>query len=191
MKAFRYIIGNLTFVLLVVASASAQTEKPQAINSAKVAFINTEAFDDKKTGIDELLAAYDKLEIEFASPAQELKSMIAALKKMEDGFKTPPEITFEEATRRKKEYDLAVEKLMRRQAEINALYEKREAEETAGIKKKIAETVDLFAREKGYRTILRITKTNEPAILAKSEAADATREFIKYCNEKFAQIKVQ
>jgi Skp family chaperone for outer membrane proteins len=192
MRVFQIFTKSVVFILIFSALAFAQTEKVQSPTLNKISFIDSEAFDDKETGIKELVAVYDKLEIEFKPQVQEIISLIEEIKRMQKEFEVSPgyvRISAEVINNKLKEYDLAAAKLKSWQEEAKTLYEKRESEQTAGIKKKIAQAVDLFAKEKGYKLIFMISKSNEPAILAKSEDADVTSEFIKYYNENFAKTE--
>ena len=60
---FPLLTKSLIFALILAASAFAQTEKPPA--EPKVSFVYWSVFEDKKAEINELVAAHDKLEVEF------------------------------------------------------------------------------------------------------------------------------
>lgn len=198
MNNFRFFISILIFVLIFSALALAQTEKAQTLVGNKIAIIDSEAFDNKETGIKEIIEAYDKIEIEFKLQAEELNSMIEQIikqnkelvefsSKFEEYCKV--ECSPEILNKKISEYDLLVSKYKKRQDEVKSLYEKRKSDTLANASSKIGAALKQFAKEKGYAIIIDSSKGN--SYLIEGETFEITKEFIQFYNENFAKTKTQ
>ncbi len=73
MKNFQKLGFSLVFILAFTVFALAQTEKNQSTTPTKLFVINTDAFEDEKTGIDELAIIIKKLNDDFKPKTEELK----------------------------------------------------------------------------------------------------------------------
>ncbi len=195
MKSFRFFTKSLIFVLILSALAFAQTENPQTLSQNKIAVINTEAFYHKDTGIKELADVYSQLEIEFKAKNDELALMFEGSKKMlkeiEDfgvcKFGCPSESVFKA---KRDEYEKLLCKIQIENSVAKSLYKKRELELAGIVKKKVAEAIKQFAKEKGYVMVLDSSKDNASVII-EGETDEITKEFIKYYSENFTKSKSQ
>jgi Skp family chaperone for outer membrane proteins len=200
MKKFRLII-SLIIVLLAATFVSAQADKSHSVSENKIAVVNTDAFKDEKTGIDDLIEVYKKLEEEFRTQTEELRIMNDNLQKLFNEFKEAndrcdkaihcSDKTAEEVSRKLKDYELFNEKFKRRQEKVKSLFEKRKAELTADINRKIVEAILQFQKKKGYALILDASLKDSLACQPSDGFVDVTEEFIKFYNESFGKAKRQ
>jgi Skp family chaperone for outer membrane proteins len=196
MKGFRFLTGGFVFVLIFSALAFAQTEKTQSNYASKIGFINSEAFDNKETGIKEIVETNEKLEAEFKPQIDELKAIAEKIQNQQEEFKKAGSgywdgpIPKEKLDKSLKDYESDVCKYKTRTEEIKSQYDKRKSEIFADVYKKVRDTIKQFAKEKGYLIVLDSSKDNSSAII-EGETIDITKEFIKYYNENIAKSKSQ
>jgi len=196
MKGFRFLTGGFVFVLIFSALAFAQTEKTQSNYASKIGFINSEAFDNKETGIKEIVETNEKLEAEFKPQIDELKAIAEKIQNQQEEFKKAGSgywdgpIPKEKLDKSLKDYESDVCKYKTRTEEIKSQYDKRKSEIFADVYKKVRDTIKQFAKEKGYLIVLDSSKDNSSAII-EVETIDITKEFIKYYNENIAKSKSQ
>ena len=169
----------LILFLMLSASVFAQTGGNSVV--VKAALIDTKAFDDGEKGIKLLVNANEILKnIEYfeinnltkriKETKLEIDSLIAAKKPITEAFSKLKALENQlgKAEAEKKE-------------EFNRKYSYVVAPVMDKIRKKFAE----FALKKGY-TIL-IDKSNG-SVLTESDVEDVTTEFVKFCNDAFAEI---
>lgn len=194
MKIFQKLGLSLAFILAFTVFAIAQTERNQSKTPPKLVVINTDAFEDEKTGIDELARIIKKLNDEFKPKTEELKLMdkkirdfATELGQLADVYElTGTTITKEFLNDKIKERDLLVSKFESRQKEIKSLYEERKLEMTEDINKKITEALKQFTKEKGYELILDISRMRNSFMVADYDN-DITVEFITYYKSLLAK----
>lgn len=186
----RNIVLLAIFSLIIAITANAQAA------ATKVAFINTEAFLDDKTGITRYVSVYKALEAEFKPAQDELMSIntkldaltkdIQNIQKQLDGAATGPPI---DKAALQKSLDAKNDEgqnlqltFKRKQEDAKAKYEKREKDVTAPIVKEIALAIDEFRKKLGYDVIFDISKSNN--VVSINDALDITPAFIKEFNAK-------
>jgi Skp family chaperone for outer membrane proteins len=202
MKMFRNLIYGFVFVLAFAFLAIAQTEKTQTTAQPKIALIFPEIFEDEKKGIRDLIEVNKKLDVEFKTESDELKTLADKVVNLEKELRQlasisekknieyPPNIISEYKAKADKYKELSDE-FNKKQSAAKALYDKRKAESTVDINKKIGEAVKQFAKEKGYDMILDATKLNNCYPSWCDTSLDVTQDFIKYYNENFGNTKSQ
>ena len=165
---------------------NAQTDKLQTVNIGKIAVVNFELIRDEKTGIKEIADIYKKFDLEFESKENELKPLykimqhsLKELQNLENSIEIS--VTEEFIKNLINQYDDALCKYERKLKEVKTLFDKRKLEVDKETKNKIAETIKLFAKEKGYAIILDSSQNN---ILVEGETIDATDEFKRYYNNQ-------
>lgn len=188
------------FTLVIFASVA--TAYSQAVPT-KLAFIDTEAFLDSKTGVTKYVNAYKALADEFKAATDEITNMNTRLNTLSkeaqtiqdkfDGPATPGtdrnalrtslEQKIEEGQRLQLE-------IKRKQEDTKAKYEKREAAVTVPIMKEIGAAIEVFRKAKGYDLILNAAKLGE-AILGYEKSLDITDAFIADFNLKSSGAPVK
>ncbi len=186
MKVLQLFISNFGLLLILVISINAQTEKPQAINSNKIAVINYALLKDEKTGIKEIADIYKKLEIEFKPKEDELKPLyekrqnsLKKLQELENSIEI--RVTSEFINDLVKQFDDADCKFDKKLKDVRTFFDTRKLELDKETKNEITELLKLFAKEKGYAVILDSSQNN---FLVEGETIDATDEFIKFYNNQ-------
>lgn len=195
MKCFLIFAQSLMIVLLLAASCaqSAVTQTP----SSKIAYVNSEAFYDKETGIRELVKVFGKLEAEFQPQANELTALAEQIMALEKEIKSYdrricyPRGSLEALEKTIAEYESLIEKYKTKEAVARYHYERRAAETVDVVKKQIARFANLYAAEKGYVLILDISKSNGTFTFSNSGESDVTADLIKYYNEIYTKLKMQ
>jgi Skp family chaperone for outer membrane proteins len=166
---------NLSILILILSySVFAQS---------KVAIINSDAFEDEKTGIKEyarLINEIGYLDLAESFQASYLRSEIRKLEK------ESPEKIEELLTLRKelRSSELKIEEL--RKEYINKLIP-RINKVIIRILKKIEE----FAKQRGYLIIFEINDSNKKALAYIDKSIDITKEFIEFCNAEFEKEKAK
>src|SRR4028119_2305581 len=72
MKSFQLFILGLSIIATFALSAVAQKEKRSVVLTKKIAVFDSNAFEDKQSGIKELVVVYDKLDVELKPKYDEL-----------------------------------------------------------------------------------------------------------------------
>jgi Skp family chaperone for outer membrane proteins len=170
------------------------------VKEIKIAVIDTSAFEDEKTGIKKLIEANKKLNEEFKPHSDELKVMYERMQKLFKEFEEAnsrcnksfhcSEKDAEESRNKLDEYKLLSDKLKSKQEVVKSLFEKRKAELSSDINKKIADAVKQFTKEKGFDAIFDKSKI-ENVINHIDTFPDITDEFIKFYNESFDKLESQ
>jgi Skp family chaperone for outer membrane proteins len=208
MNFFRLLISSLVFTFIFTASAFAQTVKPQISAASKIATINTEAFGDKTNGIQEIVDAYDKLDAEFKVEFDQLKSLSEVISNRQKEIIELSKIDFRvdysgeflnsyllKVKSKSEELELLVSKYKEKLEKVKPLYEKRSTEIFGKIDKKIAEVMNEYAKENGNIKIVDVTNSSLPCgdgvCVCSDDSLDITKDFIKFYNERFADIKSQ
>ncbi len=183
-------IALFSFLLFVSAIASHAQAVP-----TKIAFIDTGAFTDEKAGITKYVNAYKSLAAEFKKATDDLNALnarLAAVAKeveaLQQKIQSPPPGTDINALRASLEQKidegqrLQIE-LKRKQEDIKAQYEKKEAAVAGPIMQEIGIAIEAYRKTKGYDLILDAVKLSE-AILGYDKSLDITAAFIADFNSK-------
>lgn len=190
MKTFRLIAASFFVAALFAVSALAQAAQPTA--PARIAVINTLAFDDVKGGITKYTNAMNTLENEFkpvnvdlqalATRYQNLGTEIQGLQKNVDP-KVPMNPTNVQA--KVDEYGKLERDIKFKQEDAKARFESRRATVLGPVLQDIGKAIQEFSKQKGYALILDIAKmADADLILALDEKADVTKEFITFYNAR-------
>lgn len=170
----------------------------QSAATGKFAVINIDAFSNKENGIKEVADIYHKLEIEFKAETEELKKMIEDYEKLvkeikELNSKCSRECTLlvDKIQDKLDQHESLKCKVRTKTENVRFLFEKRKAELTADVNKKIAVAVKQFAKEKGYALILDASQKDSLLCQPVDGFVEATNEFTKYYNESFGKVKSQ
>ena len=206
MKIFRLIAATIFIAAVAALPAFAQTRpggKPAAAPTtsptpapssgvtavpAKIAFVNTEAFKDDKSGIIRWIAAAKKLQLEFDPREKELENLenrIQALTKELETLSASPVV--DRKTIVNKQDDIA--RLQREQKfkkeEGEALFKKRYEETVGLVSQDIGRALDAFAKQRGITLLLEYSRMLQMgAILSADNSTDVTAAFIADYNSK-------
>ncbi len=156
----------------------------------KTAKVNTDAFEDEKTGIKELIDVLAKLKIEFKPQFDELHSSADKItefgkeihaKYKDTGTSCPigPSKIQEEADI----FEKLVDGYKENQKSVSFLFNKRKKEITESINEKIRIKLAEFIKINGFVFIYDAADVN--SIVKNDESVDVTQEFINFCNEEF------
>jgi outer membrane protein len=197
MKNLRLIAlaGLLAMFTVFLAQAQprpAATQTPSApagpVPETKIAFVDTQAFQDSKVGIARYVAAVTSLDREFQPRQQELatlqnqlNSIADELNKLNAGSNT---VVDPKTLQSKQEQG---EKLQREFKYKKELYDadaaKRYREVVGPISEDIGKALDAFAKARGISMILDISKIAQ-AVLSVNDSMDVTKQFIAEYNSK-------
>jgi len=196
MKRVSFIATTFLFVLIFALPLFAQTG---AQPTNKIGIINTEAFYAEKIGISRLLAAYVSLDKEFEPRQQEIITINTRIETLAKDIQNlqaqlnnaKPQAPIDTNAIRNsiisknEEGERLQIELKRKQEDGKAAYERREAIVVGPIKKEIANSIDDFAKLKGFTMVFDGAKMADAGILiAMDRTMDATEDFIKYFNAK-------
>jgi Skp family chaperone for outer membrane proteins len=188
MKSFRLLVLSLLATGLT-ASLSAQPAKTpviKAIEPARVAYVNSNAFLEPATGIKQLVTVYKNLELEFAPQQSELtllqeklRTVVAELKKLRET--TPPDV---KAIEEKQNAGVALQQdLQNKQQAAQQAFQKRQQELQGPVSVELGKEIRLFAQERDLTMIFDLAKLGDALLDAKPEA-DLTADFIGFYNSK-------
>ncbi len=208
MKGFQVFTKSLIVVLVLAASAFAQTENNQSTNSGKVAVINTNLFYDEKSGIPELA----RLQKQFDEEVESKFSSIEISRKEDEKTalvvkinRIGSEIQYlqyknSDTSDKSAELESLRLKLKQLEMELDSLVESRkqyiETQAPESLKKlkiKIGDAIRQFTKEKGYAIIIDISKDTCICLCTYEyeNDIDVTEAFIKYYNEIYTKLKTQ
>lgn len=198
MKNFRIFAAALMLAAILAVSASAQTRPatggttparpaaPAASNApvpdTKIAFINTEAFGDEKTGITRYVAAMKSLEREFQPRQTELNTMQTRIRTIAEDISKTQSVADPKAIQAKQDEGERLQRdLKYKKEQADADFAKRYQEVVGPISQDIGKALDAFATQRGITMIMDISKLI-PAILTVNPAMDVTATFISEYN---------
>ncbi len=196
MKSFRLIVLSLLATGLAAtlpaqttpaapaAAAKAPAVKP--METARVAYVNSNAFLEPATGIKQLVTVYKNLELEFAPQQSELtllqeklRTIVAEIKKLQ-GDATPDAKAIEE----KQKAGLALQQeLQTKQQAAQQAFQARQQELQGPVSTELGKEIRLFAQERDLTMVFDLAKLGDALLDAKPEA-DLTADFIGYYNAK-------
>lgn len=166
------------------AAAPAQAAGP--VPASKIAYVNTQAFDDEKAGINRYIAAMKNLQREFAPRQTELENINTRLKAIADEISKTRSVADPKALQLKQEEG---EKLQReleyKKKDYEAAAAKRYEDTVGPINADIVKAMEVFAKARGITMILDISKQAiYESILTVDPAMDVTAAFIAEYNSK-------
>jgi Skp family chaperone for outer membrane proteins len=188
MKSFRPLILSLLATGLTVSLSAqpAKTSVVKAVEPARVAYVNSNAFLEPATGIKQLVKAYQTLELEFAPQQQELtlmqeklRTVIAEINKLK-GEATPDTKVIDE----KQTAGIAMQQEMQaKQQAAQQAFQKRQQELQGPVSTELGKELRNFAQERDITMLFDLAKLGDALLDAKPEA-DLTPDFVAYFNAK-------
>ena len=188
MRTFRLIAVSVFLAAIFAVSALAQTTA-----AGKIGLINTQSFDDAKTGITKYVTALNSLETEFKPVFTELQTLatkIQALEKEIAGYRElvqkQQKIPISDADLNKKleEYDKLGREYKFKEESAKASYQRREAVIMGPIRQDIGNAIMEFTKKNGFVLIIDVSRDNTGMILGLDETADVTKQFITFYNAR-------
>lgn len=188
MKYFRPVLLALLSAALVAPLAA--QPKPAAvvklIEPVRIAYINSSAFLDERTGIKQLVKASQGLELEFTSTQSELsllseklRTLVGEMQKLNaDPVANAKALADKQQEGLKMDQELTTKKQAAQEA-----YSKRVQETQAPIAAEIGKEMRAFSKERDLGMLLDVAKLGEAILDAKPEL-DLTADFIGYFNSR-------
>lgn len=177
-------------VFLSAFGMNAQAQANPASGPVKVAWIDTSAFDDEKTGILKFVNAYKALaneakprETELINIQNRVQTLADELQKMQANKAVP----FDEkaALAKKDEGERLAREYEFKKKEYDAFIQKRGGEVIAPVNQDIGKAIQDFAKSKGYTMVFDIVKMAQTGVILHiEESANVTREFITFYNAR-------
>ena len=182
------------FSVIMVGAQTRPGTAPSAAGTAsgpvpdtKIAFVNTEAFQDPKAGIARYVAAVNSLDREFQPRQQELvtlQNQINSLAEEINKFNNATSVVDPKTLQGKQEQgDKLQHDFKYKKEAYDADTQKRYREVVGPISEDIGKALDGFAKSHNLTMILDISKL-APAVLSLNENLDVTRQFIAEYNSK-------
>lgn len=156
------------------------------VPESKIAFIDTTAFSDEKTGVVRFVAALQSLQREMKPKVDELQAIQTRAAQVAKDIDTLSKAPVVDRTTIQAKQDEG-EKLQRdfkyKKEDYDALLQKRYREVVGPVSTDIGKELDAFAAQRGITMILDMTKLADAILTAKPET-DITAAFIAYYNAK-------
>jgi Skp family chaperone for outer membrane proteins len=173
----------------LVAPLSAQSNPPatvKTVETARVAYVNSNAFLDPATGIKQLVRVAQALESEFSGPQSELsllgeklRTLAAELNKLNaDPVANAKAMAEKQAAGQRLQQELQT-----KQQAAQENYSKRAQETQAPVAAEIGKELRAFAKERDISMLFDAAKVGEMLLVAKPEL-DLSADFIVYFNAK-------
>lgn len=188
MKSFRLLILSLlaTGLAASLAAQPAKTTVAKAVEPARVAYVNSNAFLETATGIKQLVKVYQTLELEFAPQQSELtllqeklRTLIAEHNKLR-AEATPNTKAIEE---KQAAFATLQQEFQAKQQAGQQAFQKRQQELQGPISLELGKELRVFAQERDVTMLFDIAKLGDALLDAKPDA-DLTADFIAYYNAK-------
>lgn len=188
MRTFRLIAVSVVFAAIFAVSALAQTTA-----AGKIGLINTQAFDDAKSGITKYVTALNSLETEFKPVFTELQTLGTKIQAMEKeiagyreivakGGKIP--ISDTDLSKKAEDYEKSVREFKFKEESAKASYQRREAVVMGPVRQDIGNAIMEFTKKNGYVLIIDVSRDERGMILGLDETADVTKQFITFYNAR-------
>jgi len=179
---FRRIFTTLCFAIISTSPLLAQTSKTApAASNARIAFINSLAFEDSQTGIKKLTTVLRTLESEFKTKQDELLTMQKKADALEKEARTlsgqSSSAKYEQAEKLRKDVKFKFDAL---QTQFN----KRRDELTSPLYTSLGNTLKQWCKQKGYNMVVDISRDDKGMFFVVDESiiTATTAEFIQYYN---------
>jgi Skp family chaperone for outer membrane proteins len=183
MKSIRLIIATLVFAVAFVLPAYAQTGA-----GIKVAVIDTAQFQDEKQGIAKYITAFKQLETEFKPSADALstiqqrgQTLAQEIEKLQN---SPAPVAPETIRAKTDEYQKLQVDFKRKQEDLQAAYNKREAEVVGPVRQDIGNAMRDFMTQRGLDLIVDPNRDDKGFVIMWGPKADITDDFIKFYNTR-------
>ncbi len=186
MKSFRLCFLT-TAVVALAASLTAQPKTTaKAVETSRVAYVNTAQFLDEATGIKELVRTAKSLELEFSSTQSELSLLNEKLRTIAGEItrlRADPTANAK-ALEEKQTAGLKMQQeLQGKQQQAQAAFQQRQQETQGPVTTQISKELRAFAKERDVSMLFDIAKLGDALLDAKTEL-DLTPDFIAYYNTK-------
>jgi len=188
MKSLRSLLLPLLATALTVSLPAQPVKTPvvKAIEPARVAYVNSNAFLESATGVKQLVKVYQSLELEFSSQqselsllAEKLRTIVGELNKLRsDPAANAKAISEKETTGLALQQDLQAKQQAAQQA-----YAKRQQELQGPVSTELGKELRAFAQEREISLLFDLAKLGDALLDAKPEL-DLTADFIAYFNAK-------
>jgi Skp family chaperone for outer membrane proteins len=195
MKIFRATAAAAFFAAISVGSICAQQPRPgtttpttgpaPAVNvpDTKIALVNSDDFNDEKSGIVRLVNAMKKVDSEFGPRRTELQNLQQQIEKATaDLAKVGPMQSAQINQQQQDKIDQMKKEFQRKGEDAQAAYQKRLQEVLGPIYDDIGKALDAYAKARGITLILDVTKVQ--GIVSASDSLDITKAFIVEFNSK-------
>lgn len=166
--------------------AASPTASPNTgvIADGKIAIIDTEAFADPKTGITQLVSAFEIVNREFKPRSDELQKLRAQYEQLGKDIEATRNLEDQKARNAKMEQAEALKKdIERKTQDAQSAYQKRLREATEPVYKDISPALQAFARQRGVNVIFDVSKLGEVMFII-NDSVDLTRAFITEYNQR-------
>ena len=205
MKRIFVIPTTVVLLTILVVSAAAQTRpgpagaaspRPAAppptavataaVPDAKIAFVDTTAFGDEKTGIKRYVNAVKTVQLQFQPATTELLNLQNRIKAIADDITKlsgNPVVDPKSIQAKQDEGERLQRELKYKKEDADAAFEKRYGEVVGPISHDIGKALDQYLLSHGLTMILDISKL-APAVLSVNPATDITQAFIAEYNSK-------
>ena len=166
------------------AASPAAPQNTGVIADGKIAIIDTEAFADPKTGITQLVSAFEVVNREFKPRSDELQRLRAQYEQLGKDIQATTTVEDQRARNAKIEQAEALKKdIERKTQDAQTAYQKKLREVTEPIYKDISPALQAFARQRGVNVIFDVSKLSEVMFVV-NETVDLTRAFIADYNQR-------
>jgi Skp family chaperone for outer membrane proteins len=195
MKIFRATAAVAFFAAISVGSISAQQPRPGTatpttgtsptvnVPETKIALVNSDDFNDEKTGIVRLVAAMKRVEKEFEAKKVELQTLQQQIDKATaDLAKVGPMQSAQINQQQQDKIDQMKKDFQRKGEDAQAAYQKRLQEVLGPVFDEIGKALDAYARAHGITLVLDVTKVQ--GIVSADNSLDITKAFITEFNAK-------
>jgi Skp family chaperone for outer membrane proteins len=195
MKIFRATAAVAFLAAICVGSVRAQQPRPGTttpptgtaptvnVPETKIALVNSDDFNDEKTGIVRLVNAMKRVEKEFEPKKVELQTLQQQIDKATaDLVKVGPMQSAQINQQQQDKIDQMKKDFQRKGEDAQAAYQKRLQEVLGPVFDDIGKALDAYAKARGITLILDVTKVQ--GIVSADNSLDITKAFITEFNSK-------
>ncbi len=167
------------------AASPAATQATGPVPSTKIAFVNTQAFGNEKSGITRYIAAIRNLEREFKPRQDELNGIATRIKAIADEIQKTESVAKPEEIQRKREEGERLQREYKfKKEEAEAAFQSRYEQVVGPVSNDIGKALDAFAKQRGITMILDLSKAILESVLMLDPSMDVTAAFIAEYNSK-------
>ncbi len=196
MKIFRATAAVALFAAICAGAVRAQQPRPGTTTTAptgpapavnvpetKIALVNSDEFNDEKTGIVRLVNAMKKVDNEFTPRRTELQTLQQQIEKATaDLAKVGPMQSAQINQQQQEKIDQMKKDFQRKGEDAQAAYQRRLQEALGPVYDDIGKALDVYAKAHGITLVLDVTKVQ--GIVSASDSLDITKSFIVEFNSK-------
>jgi Skp family chaperone for outer membrane proteins len=188
MKTLRLIVVSAVFTTIFALSAFAQT-------AGKIGIIYSGAFEDEKIGITKVVTALKALETEFKPSITALQALAdkatavgKEAQKLQEAYQANPTgaIGPDQIRPKAEEYERLGTEYKRKEEDLKNSIARRRQQVTSPIYQEVGKVMDQYAKEKGFSALFDGSQDEKGMLIFVDEKSEVTKDFITYCNTKFA-----